>query len=193
MFLNLKRNFVSFYLHLFHFWYSALSVPSQLTLSSSHPEKLSGKEGEVSSFSGCVSQAGRIRPGPSFPVRTREMQAAVTGSSSAKEKKVQSQVHSVVRMLVEGGWHIYSREQSGTMLSSRLSVVAAGLCDPVLSHTVATSLTWPLSTWHVARGAEELNLSLYFILFNLNVSGHVGLVAVVLDGTAPVPAETFHG
>lgn len=189
-FLNFKRNFVSFCLHLFHLWYSALSVPSQLTLSSSHPEKLSGKEGEVRSFSGCVSQAGRVRPGLSFPVRTREMQAAATGSSSARERKVQSQVPSVVRMLVEGGW----RESSpGPRCPAGLSLVVAVLCDPVLSHTVATSLTWSLSTWHVARGTEELNLSLYFILFTLNVSGHVGLMDVVLDGTAPVPAETFHG
>lgn len=154
------------------------------------PWKIVWEGGGVRSFSGCVSQAGRVRPGLSFPVRARAMQAAATGSSSAKEKKVQSQVPSAVRMLVEGGW----RESSpGPRCPAGLSLVVAVLCDPVLSHTVATSLTWSLSTWHVARGTEELNLSLYFILFNLNVSGHVGLVAVVLDGTPPVPAETFHG
>lgn len=43
---------------------------------------------------------------------------------------------------------------------------------------------WLLNTWNVTKPTEELNSKFYLILINLNVNGHVWLMATIIDSAA---------
>lgn len=63
-----------------------------------------------------------------------------------------------------------------------------------LPNVIAKNHMGLLRTWKVSSASEELNFHFYLILINLN--GHMGLVATILDSAVlnflhPFPAEVM--
>lgn len=108
-----------------------------------------------------------------------EVALILLGVQSSDIAFPESCVNSLTPALVEGAWHPRSQERSRTTLLDRTVCDAGDTLPPVLSSTAATA-SWV---------TEELNFSWYFILISLNVSGHLWLVAMPQDRTAPVRAK----
>lgn len=63
----------------------------------------------------------------------------------------------------------------------------------VPSDKAATSLTWLLSTWHMATAREEQYFSLYWIWIHLNFNRHTQPVATTVDSASLDPAVQNEG